>query len=133
MSATWDITLERRISREQFDRVCSEIGLLPNGDIYYDARVDGNELACVNLGGVEVYFHQGTQSDSLVSDSLVIRSCASEKRYEAMKRTASDLGQKIQFKSISGEWFDEVSVEPLPYSPDVYQRIEDQRGIQHEH
>ncbi len=119
MSATWDITLERKITEEQFDRACSEIGLLPNGDVYYDARVVGQDLACVNLGGVEVYFGSGTKSDP-----IVIRSAAPENRYEAMKRTASDLGQKLSFKSISGEWFDEKSNKPLPYRADVFKIIE---------
>ena len=119
MSATWNITLERRIDEEQFDKVCLEIGLLPNGEVYYDARLVGQELACVNLGGVEVYFGMGTRNNP-----IVIRSSATENRYEAMKRTALDLGEKLNFKTISGEWFDEVSKKPVSYSPDVFKQIE---------
>ncbi len=119
MSATWNITLERRINEEQFDRACSEIGLLPNGEVYYDARVVGQDLACVNLGGVEVYFGTGTRDNP-----ISIRACAHDKRYEAMKKTALDLGEKLHFKTIAGEWFDDVSKKPISYSPDVFKQIE---------
>ena len=120
MSATWNITLERRIDEGQFDSVCSELGLLRNGNTAYDVRVTGTKvLDDLGINGVEVHYGKGTRNDP-----LVIRSCAGELRYEAMKRTALDLAEKLPFRTISGEWFDEVSKKPLPYSADVFKQLE---------
>lgn len=114
MSSTWLIELSRLVSDEEFDQVAKSIGL--NGH-YNDSRVIGDKLlAEQGLGGVEIDF-SGLELSVRVAGGH-------PQRYEAMKRTASDLGQKLPFKNISGEWFDEVSKNPLPYNVDVYKRIE---------
>ena len=114
MSSTWYIGFSRSVSKEEFDQVAKSIGF--NGH-YNDSRVIGDKLlAEQGLGGVEIDF-SGLELSVRVAGGH-------PQQYEAMKKTTTDLAAKLPFKSISGEWFDEISNRPLPYSPDVYRRIE---------
>ena len=137
MSSTWFVNLEGRVDRESFDRVCSEIGIVfsPNtvgGNTYYDQRIIGDRE--IGIGGVEIYFGGvGQRGDKNPhATRLTISANASERRYAAMKKTALDLGSKLLFKDISGEWFYDVTefdkkkgdYKPLPYRADVFSMIE---------
>ncbi len=114
MSSTWIIELSRLVSDEEFDQVAKSIGL--NGH-YNDSRVIGDKLlAEQGLGGVEIDF-SGLELSVRVAGGH-------PQRYEAMKKTTTDLGARLPFKSISGEWFDDVSKQSLPYNSDVYRKIE---------
>ena len=128
MTSSWYITLERIVNVEEFDQACFEIGFLQNKGLSYDVRTVGEKvLPGLGLGGVDIYFGNGTEEDPLMIKS----SASGEKRYEAMKRTALDLAQKLPFSTIGGEWFDDVTEldeegEPklLPYTADVFKKIE---------
>ena len=137
MSSTWFVSLEGRVDRESFDRVCSEIGVVysphtSRGNTYYDQRVIGDRE--IGIGGVEIDFGGIEQSGDKNTSAthLTISASASEKRYEAMKKTAVDLGSKLSFRDISGEWFDDVTEfdeatgnnKPVPYKADVFRMIE---------
>ncbi|MFH1456095.1 MAG: hypothetical protein ABIF40_04040 [archaeon] len=137
MSDTWFVELEERIDRERFDSICSEIGIVysPNtagGNTYYDQRIIGNKK--LGIGCVELKFGGIKQKEdrNLFATQLTISTNASERRYEAMKKTALDLGSKLPFKEISGRWFDNLTEldneignhKPIPYNADVFEMIE---------
>ena len=142
MLSTWFIDLERRVSRSEFNKACSEVGIdfsrvADNGNTYYDTRREAESAAkfgeeqdpvfkFFGICGVDIVFGGIKQSkqNTAYATQITVSSLLEKGRYEAMKRTTLDLGQKISFKGISGEWFDDVSKKPLPYSADIYQRIE---------
>jgi|SRR3989344_2135507 len=136
MSYTWFVNLKGRVDKERFDSVCSKIGIVysPNGNIYYDQRVIGERE--LGIGGVEIDFggiKQGGNKNPYATH-LTISANASERVYDAMKKTALDLGSRLPFKDISGEWFDNVTDfnkatgnnKPVPYKADVFRMIEKQ-------
>ncbi|MBI2135686.1 hypothetical protein HYU06_01285 [Candidatus Woesearchaeota archaeon] len=129
MPGTWFIDLEGRVSREDFDKVCSELGInfsseTVGGNTYYDMRHEAESAA--KFGGVEIGFGgiRETQDNNAYATQITISSLLEKEGYKAMKKTSLDLSQRIPFKSIYGKWFDDVSSQPLPYKPDVYQIIE---------
>ena len=136
MSYTWFVNLKGRVDKERFDSVCSKIGIVysPNGNIYYDQRVIGERE--LGIGGVEIDFggiKQGGNKNPYATH-LTISANASERRYDAMKKTALDLGSRLPFKNISGDWFDDVTdfdeatgdYKSVPYKADVFRMIEKQ-------
>ena len=136
MSSTWFVNLEGRVDRERFDSVCSEIGIVYSpstvgGNIYYDQRVIGDRV--IGIGGVEIKFGEMGNKNPYAT-RLTISANASERRYDAMKKTALDLGSRLPFKNISGDWFDDVTdfdeatgdYKSVPYKADVFRMIEKQ-------
>ena len=130
MSSVWFVKLNGRISREEFDHIAETVGIryvsnVVGGNVYWDTRVAGDEFG----GGVEIYF--GDRRNQSHVTELNFRT-AGFSGYEAMKRSVLDLGRHIEFRDISGEWFDEVSkfdistgnYKPFPYSPDVFRVLE---------
>lgn len=138
MSSTWFINLEERVDRERFDNVCSEIGIVYSpdtvrGNTYYDQRVIGNRE--MGFGGVEIHFGgvEQTGDRNPYATQLTISTIANKRRYEAMKKAALDLGSRLPFKDIFGEWFDDVTEfdeatgdhKPVPYNAEVFRMLEE--------
>lgn len=129
MSNTWYINLKEEIDRKTFNELTKslDIGFSPaviGGNTYYDVN-NGMEI---DFGGTEQTVKNNTSATQITVRSISGITDACQK----MMETTLKLGEKLPFKDISGEWFDDVAEieegteEPkqILYTPDVFKLIE---------
>ncbi|GEM_PF-5221509 len=103
MVAEWYLELGH-VGKRQFAQAAKAVGLESQRGTYR------------NQEGIEVRF---TPED--LTSRLVIR--GSDKGYEAMKRTAQGLATQLPFRTITGDGFYDLSSEPIPYTPTIFEQL----------
>jgi hypothetical protein len=130
MSYTWFINLERRVDRKEFDEAAKEAGIefspdTIGGNIYYDMRKGCVEI---DFGGLE----QKTDNNSSATQITVSTVYCDGNAYKIMKKTVLSLAKKLPFKSISGDWINNIAKQdnatkefkPVPYRPSLFKLLE---------
>ena len=143
MSNVWSIKLKKKMKRDEFDRVAKELGIeyspfTVGGNTYYDRRLIGERE--MGMGGVEIELigiDPRIHNTPYVNHIQVRTAGGPSGAYEAMKKATVDMGERLPFKDIIGEWlymiakFDHATGrhKPISYNPAVFKSLEDKLGV----